>query len=1227
MDNLNILDKSINMNDEMMEKKIYIDRDWIDIDKNVGMVSDVIIHMNTYSISKLIAIEENFKVLIRNKDYSVVGNSIVLYKEFISTLREGKNTITFIFNNNDERKVCINIIEDKDVNLNLIMGKANGERGDRIVVPIMIEGIIESGLNAFNFSLSFDNKRFSNIKIFPGSICVNPEVTLFTDINEENGIISIMYCDSVGDGTEAIYKDGIFIELEMNIKEEAPFGDSEINMNQIGIFADINDLLYNLNFQPALITVDGLINAEIVTPNTTFDLNDFVDLYVDIIFNENILEKITLGDTILNENMDYVVNGDNVVLRKEFLKTLEEGKKEFVFEFEECEDILLYVDIFRGNKKIKVEINDVSVAKGTTVVAPVTIEGVTEEKLSAFNFALSYDNNKIKNVSVIAKDICINPDVTLFSDVNENDGTISIMYCDSKGDGSESICEDGPFVDIEFDVNSNIENDISSFVINDSGVFVDSEDKLYDLRFIGGNINIEDESREPELITESIEVDMDNLKDIEVELMFNGNSLVSIDDGNTKLENDKDYVIKDNIVILNKEYLKSLNIGTTPLIFQFTYGQNKILMINVSKSVENLQLSIGSAKGKHGEKVILPISLSGVTENKLGTINFSIKYNTSKFENINIIPRELCVNPESTLFADINRDSGIIVIRYFDTSGTGMEAISKDGVFIDLEMDICKNAEVGVESIKLSRLGIFADMNNSLYEINVKAGLVNILEGEIENKEIVDDKLEHDIDNKSNKILDLNVCSVLGKQGSKVTVPVIFKGITSEKLSAFNFSLKYDNSKFENVKVISQGSCINPEETLFSAVNNEAGIISIMYCDSTGTGIDSISQDGVFLNLEFDIKENSEIEVSDITLNKLGVFTDAKGGLYNVNFIGGSISILKSQERNSTINKSIDKFDKEEPFDIIVDMNLNGNNLAYIVNRDEILLKGRDYLVKGETVIITKEYLEILPLGEEVLTFKFSSGKDQILMINIDQSEPKLVDAEININSSVFDLANPLEIPIRVVLNGNCFRDIKHGALTLNEGKDYILEGNTIVLTKRYLESMDVGVKLLNINFTSGQSIPFTVNVIDSMEDEGKFSINVASIEAKAGDIITIPVYVRGTPKQGVEAFDFRLSYEGQFLDVIDVKSGEVIINADKNLKYYSNTKRHLIYVTYIDYECLGNDAIQCDGVLLYVTFKIKDETSRGPVKVEPNNDDPVFSDFDGNNYEFDFNGGVITVI
>ena len=89
--------------------------------------------------------------------------------------------------------------------------------------------------------------------------------------------------------------------------------------------------------------------------------------------------------------------------------------------------------------------------------------------------------------------------------------------------------------------------------------------------------------------------------------MFNGNSLVSIDDGNTKLENDKDYVIKDNIVILNKEYLKSLNIGTTPLIFQFTYGQNKILMINVSKSVENLQLSIGSAKGKHGEKVILPI--------------------------------------------------------------------------------------------------------------------------------------------------------------------------------------------------------------------------------------------------------------------------------------------------------------------------------------------------------------------------------------------------------------------------------------------------------------------------------------------------------------------------------------------------------------------------------------------------------------------------------------------
>lgn len=1157
MDSLNIMEKDINRNDEIIEKSIYIDRDWIDIDKSVGLVSDVVIHMDTYSISKLIGIEENFKMLLRNEHYNIVDNSIVLYKEFISVLNEGKNTLTFVFNNNEERKVVINIIEDKDINLELVMGKAIGERGDRVVVPIMIEGITKNGLNAFNFSLLFDNERFSNIKIFPGSICINPEVTLFTDINEESGIISIMYCDSVGDGTEAIYKDGIFIELEMNIKEEAPFGDSEINMNQIGIFADINDSLYNLNFQPALITVDGLINAEIVTPTTTFDLNDFVDVYVEIIFNENILEKIILGNTILKENVDYFVNSDNVVLTKEFLKTLGEGRKEFVFKFEECEDALLDVDIFRGNKRIKVEIDDVSVAKGTTVVAPVSIEGVREEKLSAFNFALSYDNNKIKNVSVVAKDICINPDVTLFSDVNEDSGIISIMYCDSKGDGSESICKDGSFIDIEFDVDSNVENDISSFEISDCGVFVDSEDQLYDLRFISGKINIEDESRDPELITEAMEVEM----------------------------------------------------------------------INVSKSVENLQISIGSAKGKHGEKVILPISLSGVTENKLGTINFSIKYNTSKFENINIIPRELCINPESTLFADINRDSGIIVIRYFDTSGTGMEAISKDGVFIDLEMDICKNAEVGFESIKLSRLGIFADMNNSLYEINVKAGLVNILEGEIENKEIVKDRLEMNVDNNSNKSLDLNVCSVLGKQGSKVTVPVIFKGITDEKLSAFNFSLKYDNSKFENVKVISQGLCINPEVTLFSGVNNEAGIISIMYCDSTGTGIESISQDGVFLNLEFDIKENSEIGVSDITLNKLGVFTSAEGGLYDVNFIGGSISILKGKDKNSIISKSAYKFDKEDPFDVIVDMELNGNNLVCIMNKDEVLLKGRDYLVNGEVVIITKEYLDMLPLGDEVLTFKFSAGKDQVLMINIDKSGPKLLDAEIDINSSIFDLANPIEIPIRVLLNGNCFKDIKHGALTLDEGKDYILDGNTIILTNRYLESMDAGVKLLNINFTSGQSIPFTINVIDSRYNEGRFSVNVASIEAKAGDIVTIPVYVNGVPKEGVEAFDFRLNYEGQYLDVIDVKSGEVVINAEKNLKYYSNVKRHLIYVTYIDYECLGNDAIRCDGVLLYVTFKVKDETSRGPVKISPNNDDPVFADFNGKNYEFDFNEGIITVI
>lgn len=1218
MDNLNILDKSINMNDEMIEKEIYIDRDLIDIDKNVGMISDVIIHMNEYSISKLIDIEENFQVLIRNKDYEIIDNSIILYKEFISLLNEGKNIVTFLFENNEERQLCINIIEDKDINLDLIIGKANGERGDRIVVPIIVRGITQNGLNAFNFSLLFDNSRFCNIKIFAGGICVNPDVTLFTDINEESGIISIMYCDSVGDGSEAIYQDGVFIELEMDIREEAPFGDSEIKMNQIGIFADINDFLYNLNFKSELITVDGRKNAEIIEPTINFDLNDFVDAYIDIIFNENILDKIVLDNIILKENVDYFVNDNTVVLKKKFLKTLGEGRKEFFFKFEECDDAILNVDIFKGNPKIKVEIDDASVSRGVSAVSSINIEGITDKKLSAFNFALSYDNRKIGNISVQPKDICVNPEVTLFTDVNEETGIISIMYCDSKGDGSESIYTDGEFVDIKFDVKDGSDNDIKGFVISDSGVFVNSEDELYELRFIGGSINIKDEVKDPELITDSVEVDIDDIKDIEVQLMFNGNNLRSISDGNTKLENNYDYVIKDKGIIFYKEYLRTLSIGTTALIFQFTSGQNKILMINMKKAVENLQLSIGSAKGKHGERIKLPISLNGITENKLGTINFSIKYDTSKFENIEVIPRELCINPESTLFSDINRENGIIVIRYFDTSGTGMEAISQDGVFIDLEMDICKNAEVGFESIKLSRLGIFADMNNSLYEINVKAGLINILEGEVENKEIINKQLE-------NKLLDLNVCSILGKQGSKVIVPVIFKGITDTKLSKFNFSLKYDSSKFEGVNVVSQGSGVDTEGSFFSGVNSEAGIISIMYNDTTGR--ESISEDGIFMNIEFDIRENAEVGVSNINLNNLGEFIDDEGAEYDVNFIGGSISILKSQERESIISTSDNNFDKEKPVDIIVDMNLNGNNLESIINKDEVLLEGRDYFVKDKKVIITKEYLDILPQGKEIITFKFSSGKEQDLMINIKQSDVNILSAEININSSAFDLSNPIEIPIEVFLNGNCFKDIKHGALTLTEGKDYILEGNVVILTKEYLESMDKGVKLLNINFTSGQSIPFTINVFNSMEDKGDFSINIASVEAKAGDIITIPVYVRGTPKEGVEAFDFRLSYEGEFLEVVEVKSGEIVVNAEKNLKYYSNTKRHLIYVTYIDYDCIGNDAIKCDGVLLYVTFKIKDEASRGPVKIEPNNDDPVFSDFDGNSYRFDFNGGIITII
>ncbi|MEN6460939.1 MAG: X2-like carbohydrate binding domain-containing protein [Syntrophomonas sp.] len=75
-----------------------------------------------------------------------------------------------------------------------------------------------------------------------------------------------------------------------------------------------------------------------------------------------------------------------------------------------------------------------------------------------------------------------------------------------------------------------------------------------------------------------------NQTDIPVTVNFNGNTLISITNGNVPLNEGTDFTVNGNIYILKKEYLAQQAIGTTLLTFSFNSGTAKYMDITVTES-------------------------------------------------------------------------------------------------------------------------------------------------------------------------------------------------------------------------------------------------------------------------------------------------------------------------------------------------------------------------------------------------------------------------------------------------------------------------------------------------------------------------------------------------------------------------------------------------------------------------------------------------------------------
>ncbi|CDB24463.1 predicted cell wall binding protein [Clostridium sp. CAG:557] len=133
------------------------------------------------------------------------------------------------------------------------------------------------------------------------------------------------------------------------------------------------------------------------------------------------------------------------------------------------------------------------------------------------------------------------------------------------------------------------------------------------------------------------------------------------------------------------------------------------------------------------------------------------------------------------------------------------------------------------------------------------------------------------------------------------------------------------------------------------------------------------------------------------TANAATKLTQTKGSeIVSALTAGGQDYVkLYNETTLDPVSSTFDKYTAaKEHTEITVGLGLNGNTLSEITAGDTALQVGRDYVLNyngADPVSVTfqvREYLETLPVGEHVLTFKFANGTTADFMLNVVDTTP-----------------------------------------------------------------------------------------------------------------------------------------------------------------------------------------------------------------------------------------------
>ena len=487
------------------------------------------------------------------------------------------------------------------------------------------------------------------------------------------------------------------------------------------------------------------------------------------------------------------------------------------------------VGIFEG---LTINVPDVAGKAGDTIKIPVSLNGLDANGLLGCNFKLNYDTNLFENPIVTAGDICINSKKTMVNLINPDTGMLSLSYADSTGTGGEAIVSDGVFANVTLKIKDTATaNTSSKLSVTKAGSFYDKLATKYKLNYKLGTIKIGEgsvipgpttivdsmidktsanfDSTTPAAVTVGITLNGNKLTAIKngdtvltsgadyttdgakiiiskdylstlpvgstslkfdfsagadptlivnvkktdtqvitdsmidktsanfdlttpaavtVGITLNGNKLSAIKNRDTVLTAGKDYTTDGTKIIISKDYLSTLPVGSTSLTFDFSAGADSTLTVNVTNPViTGMNVSIGQINAKPGDTVTLPVKLTGELPVGIGSFSYRIKYDPSIFEVSGVEAGKAITSPDLNFVSSILADKGIVYVQFVDYNVTDADLIKTAGELSNIKFKVKDTAAKGTVAIGFSNTSdAFTDINSNELNVKFTGGSINI---------------------------------------------------------------------------------------------------------------------------------------------------------------------------------------------------------------------------------------------------------------------------------------------------------------------------------------------------------------------------------------------------------------------------------------------------------------------------------------------------------------------